>query len=156
MKTIADPRRPASLAARLASETLLASAASVLVLALVARAEGAGALQPLNATSHWLNGDRAADDEAPGWRTTGVGLATHLAATGFWAAVYELWLARRASPDAIVGKALAMAGIAVLADYRATPERFTPGWELVLTAKGMAAVYMAMAAGFALGGARRR
>ena len=144
-------RREMAFVRRLAAETLLATAVSVVALALVAQVEGAGPAQPLNATSHWLNGEAAARDRRLGWRTTGVGLATHLAATGFWAVIYELWLQSRRSPIAIVGKALAlaMAGVSALVDYRVTPKRFTPGWEFVLTRGGMTAVYLAMAGGFA-------
>ena len=39
--------------------------------------------------------------------------------------------------------------IAAAVDYGATPRRFTPGWELVLSRAGMALVYSAMAAGLA-------
>ena len=38
----------------------VASVTSTVALALAARAEGKGALQPVNATSHWLNGGKAA------------------------------------------------------------------------------------------------
>jgi hypothetical protein len=34
-------------------------------------------------------------------------------------------------------------------DYEATPKRFTPGWELVLSKRSMAATYVAMALGLA-------
>lgn len=134
------------------AETAVATAASVLALALVSRREGRGALQPLNATSHWLNGDAAAADARARWRTTGVGLATHAAATGFWAVLFELWLRRgpRTRSD-VLGKAAAAAGVAALVDYRATPKRFTPGWEFVLTPPGMAVAYAALGAGLAAG-----
>lgn len=153
--------RRRSAAVRLLAETVSATAASALVLALVARLEGRGALQPLNATSHWLNGEGAAERTACTWRATGVGLATHLAATGFWALVYEAWLSRgdRSVPD-VIGKAAAMAGVAAAVDYRATPKRFTPGWEFVLSPGAMAAAYVALGAGLAAGartgGAGRR
>ena len=137
---------------RLAAETLAATATSVLALAVLARREGRGALQPLNATSHWLNGAAVAQETTFAWRTTGVGLATHLAATGFWAALYESWLSRGDSSWADgLGKAAVMAGISALVDYRATPKRFTPGWEFVLTPLSMGAVYAALGAGLAAG-----
>ena len=41
-----------------------------------------------------------------------------------------------------------MAAVAAAVDYGATPKRFTPGWELVLSKRSMASVYAAMAAGF--------
>ena len=137
---------------RLATETLLATAASTVTLSLLAKAQHMSAAQPLNATSHWLNGDAAAQDRQAGWRTTGVGLATHLAATGFWAVIYERWLVRRRSPAAAFGKALAVVGLAALVDYRATPKRFTPGWELVFAPASMLAAYLALAGGLAVGG----
>ncbi len=146
-----------SFAVRVALEALAATAASGVMLALMAKSEQRGAFQPLNATSHWLNGETVADETTLGWRTTGVGLATHLAATAFWAAIYEGWVRRggRTASD-VVGKAAAMAGISALVDYRATPKRFTPGWEFVLTPAAMAAAYLALAAGLAAGGLRRQ
>ena len=148
-------RRSRPFAVRLLAETLSATAASTLALALLAKAEGRGALQPLNATSHWLIGEEAARQTAWAWRTTGVGLATHFAATGFWAAIYEGWLGRRPrSLVAVAGKAAAMAGVSALVDYRATPKRFTPGWEFVLSAGAMAAAYLALAAGLAAAAAQ--
>ena len=104
-----------------------------------------------------MNGEKAAAERALGWRTTGVGVATHLAATAFWAAIYEGWVRRSPrTPIGVVGKAAAMAGISALVDYRATPKRFTPGWEFVLTPAAMATAYFALAAGLAAGGWKRR
>ena len=136
---------------RLLAETAAATALSVLALAATAKLARRGALQPLNATSHWLNGTVAAAKVGGGWRTTGVGLLTHVAATGFWAVLFELWVRRgRRTRREIAGKAAAMAGVAALVDYRATPKRFTPGWEFVLSPAAMAVVYFAMGTGFAL------
>ena len=143
---------PKPLLAAVGVEAVAATAASALALALVAKTQGRGALQPLNATSHWLNGEAAADRTAMGWRTTGVGLATHFTATAFWAAIYEGWLRRgERSAAAVVGKAAAMAGLSALVDYKATPKRFTPGWEFVLSSGAMAVVYIALGAGLAAG-----
>lgn len=146
--------RPArrSFVAPLIAQTLAATAASTVTLAILAKLEGRSALQPLNATSHWLNGETVAARSAFAWRTTGVGLATHLAATAFWAAIYEAWLRRgnRSAMD-IVGKAAAMAGVSALVDYTATPKRFTPGWEFVLSPLAMAVAYAALGAGLAAG-----
>lgn len=136
-------------------ETICATALSTLALALLARVQGRGGLQPLNATSHWLNGEAAARERRAGWRTTGVGLATHAAATAFWALAYEAWLGRgRRRPVDILGKAAAMAGVSAWVDYRATPKRFTPGWEFVLSPVAMALAYAALAAGLAAGSGR--
>lgn len=142
-----------------------ASITSSVALAVLARAEGRGALQPVNATSHWLNGRRAADVRALDLAHTGVGYATHHAATFFWAVLFEAWAGPRrpmAAP-ALLRDAAVMSAVAAAVDYLATPKRFTPGWEFVLSRRAMALTYAAMAAGLALGvhavdrdGARRR
>lgn len=130
-----------------------AALSSTLALALAARAEGKGALQPVNATSHWLHGPRAADVCAADVSHTGIGYATHHAATLFWAALFEAWRVRRParSLPAIAGGAAATAVVAAAVDYLATPKRFTPGWEYVLSKRSMALVYVALGAGLAIG-----
>ena len=131
----------------------VASLLSCAGLALAAEAEGAAPLRPLNATSHWLNGDVAGLYGGVDGRRTGVGAATNTAACLFWALPFMAWQRQRpaATPGALLRDALAMAAIAAAVDYGATPRRFTPGWELVLSKAGMAAVYGALAVGFAAG-----
>ncbi len=146
-----------SFARRVTQEAFTATFLSTVMLAIVAKIERRGALQPLNATSHWLHGPRVANDSSLSGRATGVGLATHLAATAFWAAIYETWVRRSdRAATTVVAKAVAMAGISAVVDYRATPKRFTPGWEFVLTPGAMAAVYLALSAGLAAGAFERR
>ncbi len=130
-----------------------AALTSAAALAVAARMEGKGALQPLNATSHWLNGDRAGSYKGADLAHTAVGYATHHAATIFWAGFFEAWLAPRrpARPLPLLRDALVLSAIAAAVDYRATPKRFTPGWEFVLGKRSMAAAYAAMAAGLAAG-----
>ncbi len=130
-----------------------AALTSSAALASAARAEGKAALRPLNSTSHWLNGDRAASHEAAGLSHTAVGFATHYAATIFWAIFFEAWLARRrpVRPVPLLRDALVLSAIAAAVDYGATPKRFTPGWEFVLTKRSMAVAYAAMAVGLAAG-----
>ena len=109
-------------------------------------------MQPVNATSHWLNGDAAAEVAGPDVRHTGVGFATHAAATFFWATLFEAWVGRRPrSSVRLAAEAAAMSAVAAAVDYLATPKRFTPGWEFVLTKRSMAFAYAAMAAGLAAG-----
>ena len=133
----------------------VASITSTVALALLARSEGKGALQPLNSTSHWLNGSQAADVEGADLAHTVMGYATHHAATIFWAFLFEEWLERRPARDAagLVGDALLMSAVAAVVNYGATPKRFTPGWEFVLSRGAMAAAYGAMAVGLAVGSA---
>lgn len=138
-----------------------ASIASTLALIVAARQEGKTALQPLNATSHWLNGDTAATVVGLDGRHTGVGYATNHAASMFWAVFFEAWLAwrykeRTAGPAAMLRDAVVMSAVAAAVDYGPTPKRFTPGWELVLSKKGMAAAYGGLALGLAVGASRAR
>jgi hypothetical protein len=44
-----------------------------------------------------------------------------------------------------------MSAIAAAIDYGVTPKQLTPGWELVLSKRSMAATYGAMALGLAAG-----
>ena len=122
-------------------------------LAVVAEAEGKAPLWPLNATSHWLNGDFAGFYAGADRRRTGVGYATHHAACLFWALPFMAWQRMRPAETvgALVRDGLAMAAVAAAVDYGATPRRFTPGWELVLSKTGMVGAYAALAVGFAAG-----
>ena len=107
----------------------------------------------MNATSHWLNGRRAASHRSADVAHTAVGLATHQAATFFWAALFEWWISPRRPlrPLPMLQYALATSVVAAAVDYGATPKRFTPGWEFVLSKRSMAAAYAAMAFGMAAG-----
>jgi hypothetical protein len=107
----------------------LASATSAVALAMVSKSEGKAAAQPLNATSHWWRGDRAASVRRTDLPHTGLGYATHLAATFFWAAIFRQWTARRppSAPLPMLPDAMAMSAIAAAVDYTVTPHRFTPG-----------------------------
>ncbi len=129
------------------------SAVSSVALGLLARAEGKAVLQPVNATSHWLNGPAAGACTRADAAHTATGYATHHAATLFWAVIFERWIAPR-RPLAVLPMlrdAVAVSALAAAVDYGATPKRFTPGWELVLTRYSMAVAYAAMAVGLAAG-----
>jgi hypothetical protein len=67
----------------------LACFAAAAVLAVMANKEGRSAAQPLNATSHWLHGDRAAKVHRGDAKHTAVGLVTHQAAAILWGALFE-------------------------------------------------------------------
>jgi hypothetical protein len=131
----------------------VASATSSVALAFLARAEAKGALQPVNATSHWLNGERAASVRRADFAHTAVGYVTHHAATVFWAVLFERWIGARrpVAPLTMLRDALVLSAFAAAVDYGATPKRFTPGWEFVLSKQAMATAYAAMALGLAAG-----
>jgi hypothetical protein len=136
----------------------IASAVSAAILGLLAKVEGKGAIQPINATSHWLHGEKA-------WGVTGVdvehtatGYATHHAATVFWAALFETL--QSASPEAGLGKIIRNAAlvstIAAVVDYGLVPKRLTPGWEGPLPIRSVAGGFVGMAFGLAIGGLASR
>jgi hypothetical protein len=130
----------------------VASAASALALALLARAERRGALRPLNATSHWLHGDAAARDAKADVKRTAVGVVTHHLAAMFWSAILESALgSRKRTLPALAINGAAVAALAAVVDYALMPRRLSPGWELALTRKSMAGAFGAMAAGLAAG-----
>ena len=136
----------------------LASLASAAALAVAARLEGRAAVRPINATSHWLNGDDAGSYAGFDAAHTVVGYATNHAASIFWAVFFEAWLARRRPAGAVsmLRDASVMSVIAAAVDYGATPKRFTPGWEFVLSRKGMAMAYAGLAIGLAAGASLTR
>ncbi|MCX7515173.1 hypothetical protein [Frateuria sp. STR12] len=131
----------------------VAGLAAAVALALLAKAEGKGALQPINATSHWLHGDEAARCEQPDASHTLIGLATHYASTVFWALPFEFWRARRRSPatGTLLSGACVTSAVAAAVDYGMTPKRLTPGWELVLGKRSLLMAYGVLALGLASG-----
>ena len=131
----------------------LASVATTGVLAALARAEGKGALQPTNSTSHWLHGDSAGRVRQADIEHTLLGYATHHASAVFWAVPFHWWLSRRAprSRSELLRDAACMAAIAAAVDYGLVPRRLTPGWEAVLSNRSIVATYAALAVGLAAG-----
>lgn len=132
----------------------VASLASAAALALLARLEDKSALQPINATSHWLHGEKAAKCDELDVTHTLIGFATHYASAVFWALPFEIWRARRrpVSASTLLRGASTTAAVAAVIDYGVTPKRFTPGWELVLSKRSMVIAYAALALGLASGG----
>ncbi|HEV2623093.1 MAG TPA: hypothetical protein VGU65_13525 [Frateuria sp.] len=131
----------------------VASLASAATLALLARAEGKGALQPINATSHWLHGEKAAACDELDTAHTWVGFVTHYASAVFWALPFEYWRVRRRalSGGALLRGACVTSAVAAAVDYGVTPKRLTPGWELVLGRRCLAVTYGVLALGLAAG-----
>lgn len=101
----------------------------------------------------WLIGEAAASVRCADFDYTAVGFATNYAAFLFWARPFQAWIATRprGAPAAVLRDALVISAIAAAVDYGATPKRFTPGWEFVLSRRAMAVVYGAVAVGLAAG-----
>jgi hypothetical protein len=131
----------------------VASVASTIALAALAKAEGKSAVRPTNSTSHWLHGDDAGHQENVDFAHTGVGFATHHASALFWALPFEAWLASNPprSRAELLGDAAVMSAIAAAVDYGVTPRRLTPGWELALTKPSMVGAFASLALGLTAG-----
>jgi hypothetical protein len=132
----------------------MASVASTLALALAGRRETGSAVAPTNAISHWLWRGEAYAVDGPTLRHTVVGYAIHHLSSTFWAVLYA-WLhgnRREAQtvPIAMAGATVA-AALACAVDYKATPQRLTPGFEHRLSTGAIALVYGAFAIGLAAG-----
>jgi hypothetical protein len=129
----------------IAIATLAVAGATAAALAVAARLEGMRAVQPLNATSHWLYGAAAAKSREISARHTAVGLATHVASSAFWAGLYG-WLRGSGRPRPALIDAAGLTVTAAVADYVVAPARVTPGWELVVSRRSIAFAYAAMVA----------
>jgi len=132
----------------------LAGLASTAALILLARLEDRSPWQPANAISHWVWGEEAGSMDEADMRHTGLGLATNQIAAMFWGLPFGAWLARRPprNAPAMLRDASIMTAIAAAVDYLLIPRRLTPGWELALPKRSVAAAFGAMALGLALGG----
>jgi len=130
----------------------VASLVSATALAALAKQEGKGALQPLNATSHWLHGNSAGHIRRGDLEHTAVGFLTHHASTIFWSLLFEHVLGRQSrKPTSLLRDGMAMSAVAAAVDYGLTPRRLTPGWEVPLSPGSMVLGYGALAIGLASG-----
>src|SRR5215210_7366810 len=102
-------------------------------LALLAKKEGKGALQPVNSTSHWLHGEQAGTFTKADLSHTVVGYGTHHASALLWAVLFEKWLDTQLPRTSLgmLRDASVMSAIAAAVDYGVTPKQLTPGWEEV-------------------------
>ena len=136
----------------------IASLLSAGVLAEASRREAGSPFACVNATSHWIWGDQAARHQTPSLRHSVTGYLIHHAASCFWGILYERavgdWTDRLPAA-AKVAAGLTAAGVACLVDYRLVPHRLSPGFELRLSRRSIAAGYLAFGLGLALAGMGR-
>jgi hypothetical protein len=128
---------------------LAGAAASAAAAALFSRAENGHAARPLNAIAHIYDGGAPSAHDGAAKRNTLLGFAIHTGASVWWAAFYEAGLALQRRPRRFA-TAAAIAAIAYVVDYYVVNKRFRPGFEAYLSPRGLAAVYAALAAGYAL------
>lgn len=129
----------------------LAAAAVTVVASWASRRSTGSAASALNATSHFLWGDRAARRHSYSLKYTGVGFAANYGASVFWALLYEaLGRGRHRSAGRALRDGAITSAVAYVVDYHVVPRRLTPGFELRIPGRALAAVYGALAVGLAL------
>lgn len=121
----------------------LAAAAVTLAVAVAGRRAAGSSTAPLNATSHFLWGERAGREDGYSVKYTATGFAANYGASVFWALFYEA-LPRGMPP---LARGAAVSALAYLTDYHVVPKRLTPGFELRLPGGALAAAYAALALG---------
>lgn len=132
----------------LVSGTLAAAAVTVVASVAARRATGSSAAA-LNATSHFLWGDRSARRNALSLKYTGVGAAANYGASVFWALFYEALRPRRHTRAHALRDGALVSTLAYVVDYHVVPRRLTPGFELRLSGRALAGIYAALALGLA-------
>ncbi|HEY0978183.1 MAG TPA: hypothetical protein VGE21_12000 [Flavobacteriales bacterium] len=136
----------------------MATTATTTAVALLGRMECGSAAAPINAVSHMLWGDEAADTETVDAKHTLAGAVLNAAAVTGWAGVHELMLPRHRAPS--VERALmsgaTTAALAYVTDYHVVPKRFTPGFEKRLSPLALVGVYAVLALALAAGSMSRQ
>jgi hypothetical protein len=111
--------------------------------------ENRHAARPINAIAHIYRGGTPPAHDGRGSRNTLLGLGIHTAASLWWAVFFEFALKSQSHPRKLLtGSAIAV--LAYIVDYYVVSRRFRPGFEEYLSPRGMLAVYVALAGGFAL------
>lgn len=113
----------------------------------------------MNAVSHIVWGDKAAEEDEFSAKYTLLGGALNSAAVGSWAAAHELLVEQFQLPRRVLPMLLSaslVSGIAYVTDFHIVPKRLTPGFEKRLTSKSMLFVYGALALGIAVGAVLNR
>lgn len=137
---------------------IIASAATTLAVNALGEFEEGNAVAPINAVSHILWGDRAADQEGVSMKYTLTGGLLNTAAIVGWAGVHQLLFARsplnKTLPGALATGAMT-AALAYITDYYVVPKRFTPGFEKRLSTYSLFGVYATLAVALAAGSIRK-
>jgi hypothetical protein len=132
----------------------LASLLSSAVLMVMGWRETGSAAAPANATSQWIWGDEALEQQQFDLPHTATGYLIHHGAAIGWALGYAALTRNRPemrTPAGIAAGALATTAVAYVVDFKMTPSRLTPGFEKRLSQNALYAGYGALALGLAAG-----
>jgi hypothetical protein len=141
------------------SSGLLVSLATAAIAARQARRKTGSRLVSLNAVSHWFWGDHAAFRNVPSVKYTVTGFAIHFLASVFWAVIFERAWGRDAETGSVrqaLAGACAIAATSYISDYGIAPRRLSPGWDLRLPRRDLAAIYTSIALALPVRGLARR
>ncbi|HEY4310809.1 MAG TPA: hypothetical protein VGN12_15270 [Pirellulales bacterium] len=136
------------LVSRAMRTALPASAVTTAVAAICGRRDDGEPIAPVNAISHIVWGDTAAEQDDASIQYTAVGTVLNTMAVTSWSLVYEVFfgkLARKGNVATAVLGGVAVAGLAYVTDYHVVPKRLTPGFEKRLSPTSMLLVYSALA-----------
>ena len=138
---------------------LWATPFTILGVMAVADFEGNDAFAPVNAISHIAFQDKSLGQTGPQPKFFLTGLLLNLSAMLGWAAVSEaIYRALHIPPHQILSTfvmAVAISVAAYFTDFRLVPERFTPGFEIVISRKGLYVVYALLTFALFVGGLQR-
>ncbi len=133
----------------------LSAAASV---ALVGKIENGDGVTPLNNVSHIAWGDDGFDQGELSVKYTGSALALNQVSVASWALLHE-WLFGKARDEGKWGVSLAggvlVSVIAYIVDFVLAPDRYKPGFERLLSSRGLLAVYVLLALALGWGRAKK-
>lgn len=131
-----------------------ASVLSTVALAVRGKIDAGNAIAPTNAISHWLWGDNAATKDGFQAKYTIPGYVIHHASAVFWAVLLERYYGH-VLDKSDVGDTLKVTGVATaiacFTDYKLTPHRLQPGFEMRLSKRSLFMVYASFALGLAIG-----
>jgi len=124
-----------------------ASVATTATIALCGARELKNAIAPINAVSHILWGDNAAQQDSTSVKYTLSGLALNAAACFSWTIIYEKLCGESAeeNPSAALAGGALVSLLAYVVDYHVVPKRLTPGLEKRLSCKSLIAIYAVLA-----------
>ncbi len=133
----------------------LIAAASV---ALVGQIENGDGVTPLNNVSHIAWGDDGFDQAELSMKYTGSALLLNQVSVASWALLHE-WIFGKARDKGKWGVSVAggflVSAIAYVVDFQLAPVRYKPGFERLLSSRGLLAVYILLAIALGWGKTKR-
>ena len=136
------------------SVALLAAGA----VALVGYIENGDGIAPLNTVSHIAWGDEGFDHPELSVKYTGAALALNQFSVTGWGLLHE-WVFGRALDEGKWGVSLGggalVSALAYVVDFKLAPDRYKPGFETLVSSRGLLAIYLLLALALGWGKARR-